>query len=130
MSTGTIAVMAEFKRASPSKGDIAGGVDAAQQAARYAAAGAAVVSVLTEPTWFKGSLDDMAATMNSALFAARFGATPEPVAFGSGRSGILTSDSCDHCVSPARSDELSSERRPRSSARHPPARDARQTQIL
>lgn len=56
-----LAVMAEIKRASPSKGDIAPGVDAAEQACRYAAAGAAAISVLTEPTWFKGSLADLAA---------------------------------------------------------------------
>ncbi len=54
-----IAVIAEVKRASPSKGDIAPGVDAAEQALRYAKAGAAAVSILTEPTWFKGSLEDL-----------------------------------------------------------------------
>jgi anthranilate synthase/indole-3-glycerol phosphate synthase/phosphoribosylanthranilate isomerase len=53
------ALMAEIKRASPSKGDIAPGANAAQQALTYALAGAAVVSVLTEPTWFKGSLLDL-----------------------------------------------------------------------
>jgi anthranilate synthase/indole-3-glycerol phosphate synthase/phosphoribosylanthranilate isomerase len=55
----TPALMAEIKRASPSKGDIAPGANAAQQALTYALAGASVVSVLTEPTWFKGSLLDM-----------------------------------------------------------------------
>lgn len=54
-----IAVMAEIKRASPSKGDIALDADAAQQAASYARAGAAAISVLTEPHWFKGTLEDM-----------------------------------------------------------------------
>ena len=53
------AVMAEVKRASPSKGDIAIGIDAAAQAVKYARGGAAAISVLTEPTWFKGSLEDM-----------------------------------------------------------------------
>ncbi|KAG8221349.1 indole-3-glycerol phosphate synthase-domain-containing protein [Butyriboletus roseoflavus] len=52
-------LMAEIKRASPSKGDIAPNANAAQQALTYALAGAAVISVLTEPTWFKGSLFDM-----------------------------------------------------------------------
>ncbi|KAL1527849.1 hypothetical protein AB1Y20_009226 [Prymnesium parvum] len=52
-------VLAEFKRASPSKGDIAVGLDAAQQALSYAVAGACTVSVLTEPSWFKGSLSDL-----------------------------------------------------------------------
>ncbi|KAI9574066.1 indole-3-glycerol phosphate synthase-domain-containing protein [Boletus coccyginus] len=53
------ALMAEIKRASPSKGDIAPDANAAHQALTYALAGAAVISVLTEPTWFKGSLLDM-----------------------------------------------------------------------
>lgn len=53
------ALMAEIKRASPSKGPIAMTTNAAQQALTYALAGASVISVLTEPTWFKGSLLDM-----------------------------------------------------------------------
>nr|P25170.1 RecName: Full=Multifunctional tryptophan biosynthesis protein; Includes: RecName: Full=Anthranilate synthase component 2; Short=AS; AltName: Full=Anthranilate synthase, glutamine amidotransferase component; Includes: RecName: Full=Indole-3-glycerol phosphate synthase; Short=IGPS; Includes: RecName: Full=N-(5'-phosphoribosyl)anthranilate isomerase; Short=PRAI [Phanerodontia chrysosporium]CAA39518.1 TrpC [Phanerodontia chrysosporium] len=53
------ALMAEVKRASPSKGPIAMNGNAAQQALTYALAGASVISVLTEPTWFKGSLLDM-----------------------------------------------------------------------
>ncbi|EIM80535.1 N-anthranilate isomerase [Stereum hirsutum FP-91666 SS1] len=55
----TPALMAEIKRASPSKGPIALSANAAQQALTYALAGASVISVLTEPTWFKGSLLDM-----------------------------------------------------------------------
>ena len=55
-----IAVIAEVKRASPSKGDIAPGMDAVAQAMNYARGGAAGISVLTEPTWFKGTLEDMA----------------------------------------------------------------------
>ncbi|KAG8829879.1 bifunctional tryptophan synthase trp1 [Serendipita sp. 399] len=53
------ALMAEIKRASPSKGAIALGVNAPSQALKYALAGASVISVLTEPKWFKGSLLDM-----------------------------------------------------------------------
>lgn len=53
------AFMAEIKRASPSKGPIALTTNAAQQALTYALSGASVISVLTEPTWFKGSLLDM-----------------------------------------------------------------------
>lgn len=53
------ALMAEVKRASPSKGPIAMNTNSAQQALTYALSGAAVISVLTEPTWFKGSLLDM-----------------------------------------------------------------------
>ena len=53
------ALMAEVKRASPSKGPISLTANAAQQALNYALSGASVISVLTEPTWFKGSLLDM-----------------------------------------------------------------------
>lgn len=56
---GPMALLGEMKRASPSKGDIARGVDAAQQGLSYALAGACTISVLTEPNWFKGSLDDL-----------------------------------------------------------------------
>ncbi|CAM9309235.1 unnamed protein product, partial [Discosporangium mesarthrocarpum] len=52
-------IAAEFKRASPSKGDIAPGLVASEQGRLYASVGAAVLSVLTEPKWFKGSLEDM-----------------------------------------------------------------------
>ncbi|KAI0787878.1 indole-3-glycerol phosphate synthase [Fomes fomentarius] len=55
----SLSLMAEIKRASPSKGDIAPFVNPAKQALLYAQAGASVISVLTEPTWFKGSLLDM-----------------------------------------------------------------------
>ncbi|KAI8618425.1 indole-3-glycerol phosphate synthase-domain-containing protein [Chytriomyces sp. MP71] len=54
-----VAVLAEIKRASPSKGNIAIDADAAVQAHAYAAAGAAAISVLTEPNWFKGDLEDL-----------------------------------------------------------------------
>ncbi len=60
-AAGPMALIAEIKRASPSKGDIAPGADAAAQGRIYAAAGAAAISVLTEPTWFKGSLADLLA---------------------------------------------------------------------
>ncbi|KAK0459078.1 anthranilate synthase [Desarmillaria tabescens] len=53
------ALFAEVKRASPSKGPIAPSVSSASQALTYALAGAHVVSVLTEPKWFLGSLQDM-----------------------------------------------------------------------
>jgi indole-3-glycerol phosphate synthase len=55
----TLAVIAEIKRASPTKGDIAPGLDAAAQAVAYAQGGAAAISVLTEPDQFGGSLDDL-----------------------------------------------------------------------
>jgi len=54
-----MALAAEFKRASPSKGDIATDVNAGEQAVTYASAGANIISVLTESRWFKGTLSDM-----------------------------------------------------------------------
>lgn len=55
------ALMAEIKRASPSKGLIDIEASAPAQARTYALAGAAAISVLTEPEWFKGSIDDLRA---------------------------------------------------------------------
>jgi anthranilate synthase/indole-3-glycerol phosphate synthase/phosphoribosylanthranilate isomerase len=56
-----LSLMAEIKRASPSKGIISLPTCAPAQARTYALAGASVISVLTEPDWFKGSIDDMRA---------------------------------------------------------------------
>ena len=56
-----VSLMAEIKRASPSKGDIDLHASAALQARTYALSGAAAISVLTEPQWFKGSIDDLRA---------------------------------------------------------------------
>ncbi|KAL2124005.1 hypothetical protein VTJ04DRAFT_370 [Mycothermus thermophilus] len=56
-----VALLAEIKRASPSKGVFALDIDAPSQARKYALAGASVISVLTEPEWFKGSIDDLRA---------------------------------------------------------------------
>jgi indole-3-glycerol phosphate synthase/phosphoribosylanthranilate isomerase len=52
-------VILEVKRASPSKGDIAPGLDAVATARSYAGAGAAAISCLTEGNYFKGSLKDL-----------------------------------------------------------------------
>lgn len=54
-------IIAEIKRASPSKGDICPDLDAAGTATQYEAGGAAAVSVLTDKTFFKGCLDDLKA---------------------------------------------------------------------
>ncbi|WP_203997123.1 indole-3-glycerol phosphate synthase TrpC [Micromonospora lutea] len=56
-----VAVIAEVKRASPSKGKLADIADPADLAGEYAAGGARAISVLTEGRWFGGSLDDLAA---------------------------------------------------------------------
>ncbi len=56
-----LAVIAEVKRASPSKGALAAIPDPADLATRYAAGGAAAISVLTEQRRFGGSLADLAA---------------------------------------------------------------------
>ncbi|EST05886.1 Glutamine amidotransferase [Kalmanozyma brasiliensis GHG001] len=58
-SRGLPGVMAEMKRASPSKGDIDPTAHAGAQALAYARGGASVISVLTEPKWFKGTLHDL-----------------------------------------------------------------------
>lgn len=60
-----VAVIAEVKRASPSAGPIAPDADAAAQAGRYEAGGAAAVSVLTEPSSFDGSFEDLAAVASA-----------------------------------------------------------------
>ncbi|CAK4032454.1 Multifunctional tryptophan biosynthesis [Lecanosticta acicola] len=54
-----LSLMAEIKRASPSKGIISLSACAPAQARTYALAGASVISVLTEPEWFKGSIEDL-----------------------------------------------------------------------
>lgn len=61
----SLSLMAEIKRASPSKGIISLETCAPRQAREYALAGASVISVLTEPEWFKGSIDDLRAVRQS-----------------------------------------------------------------
>jgi indole-3-glycerol phosphate synthase len=56
-----VRLIAEIKRASPSKGVFDADLDAARQAAAYADAGASAISVLTEPDFFRGSLADLEA---------------------------------------------------------------------
>lgn len=52
-------IIAEYKRASPSKGLINGTATVQQTVAAYQAAGVSAVSVLTDRDFFQGSLDDL-----------------------------------------------------------------------
>jgi indole-3-glycerol phosphate synthase len=56
-----LAVIAEVKRASPSKGDLNRDLDPAAVAGAYEAGGATCLSVLTDADWFAGSADDLRA---------------------------------------------------------------------
>ena len=56
-----LAVIAEVKRRSPSRGALAEALDPADQARRYEGGGAAAISVLTEPHHFDGSNADLEA---------------------------------------------------------------------
>jgi indole-3-glycerol phosphate synthase len=56
-----VSLIAEVKRASPSRGDLNADLDPAALARGYATGGAVALSVLTEPSRFRGSLDDLAA---------------------------------------------------------------------
>ncbi|MDQ6871807.1 MAG: indole-3-glycerol phosphate synthase TrpC [Gemmatimonadota bacterium] len=56
---GNVAIIAEVKRASPSKGVINSGLDLEQQVRAYEKGGAAAISILTEPRRFSGSNQDL-----------------------------------------------------------------------
>src|SRR5689334_5150367 len=60
-----INIIAEIKRASPSKGVINDKIDVAEVAREYEAGGACAISVLTEEDRFKGSLEDMKTVRNA-----------------------------------------------------------------
>ncbi len=61
-----INIIAEIKRASPSKGPLNPNLDVAQLAKAYKRGGAAAISVLTEPDFFKGSFADLEAARQAS----------------------------------------------------------------
>ena len=73
-----VTVIAEIKRATPAKGPLALELDAGRTAAAYAEGGAAAVSVLTEPDFFKGSLEDLERVAAGVLPVLRKDFTLDP----------------------------------------------------
>ncbi len=61
-----VSVICEFKRRSPSAGDIRTGADVAEIVGSYERAGAAALSIVTESSRFGGSLDDLDAARASS----------------------------------------------------------------
>lgn len=61
----SIRLIAEIKRASPSRGPLLQGMEVADLACIYEECGAAAISVLTDEKFFKGSLDDLIAVRRS-----------------------------------------------------------------
>lgn len=62
---GAVNIIAECKRRSPSRGVLRSAYDPVAIAAAYARAGAAAISVLTEPGFFDGSLDHLVAVRHA-----------------------------------------------------------------
>ena len=89
---GSLAVIAEIKRRSPSAGAIKEGVSALAQALRYCTAGASALSILTDGKYFGGTLDDL--TEVTAHFAQ------SPPAPGVSRSNPLPCLRKDFMVHP------------------------------
>src|SRR4030095_1799765 len=58
---GTVRLIAEVKKASPSRGVLAGDLNPVEVATAYATHGAHAISVLTDEKSFRGSLDDLRA---------------------------------------------------------------------
>ena len=65
LQRGQINIIAEIKRASPSKGVINDKIDVAEVARNYESGGACCISVLTEEDRFKGSLEDLKTARNA-----------------------------------------------------------------
>ncbi len=75
----SLSLIAEVKRASPSRGLLRGDLDAAATAQLYRDNGAAAISVLTEQRHFRGSLDDLSQVVAALDAYAAGGATRPPV---------------------------------------------------
>ena len=75
LSRTTMSVIAEFKRASPSKGRFPVNVEPADVARDYLTGGAAALSVLTDEPFFQGSMSDLSV----AALVAHTGPVPAPV---------------------------------------------------
>ncbi|MCC6465778.1 MAG: indole-3-glycerol-phosphate synthase [Planctomycetes bacterium] len=87
-------VIAEFKRESPSQGRLGAGASPAQTAREYEAAGAVAISVLTEPSRFAGSLEDLRearAAVGTPVMRKDFLVAPAQVleARAAGADGVL-----------------------------------------
>ena len=65
-----LSIIAEFKRASPSKGVINAGMDPSERAVAFEAGGASAMSVLTEPDHFMGSAEDLRAARSATSLPA------------------------------------------------------------
>ena len=70
---GSLAVISEIKRRSPSAGDIKAGASSLDQAKRYQAAGADALSILTDEKYFGGTLEDLRGV------TAFFSSVPSPL---------------------------------------------------
>ena len=63
--TDKLAIISEFKRSSPSKGEINASLDPVEQTSSYVKYGASAVSVLTDHRFFNGSISDLKAVRNA-----------------------------------------------------------------
>jgi indole-3-glycerol phosphate synthase len=94
-----VAVIAEVKRASPSAGAIAIDADPVLQATAYDTGGAAVISVLTEPTHFGGAMEDLRsvrAAVEHPVLRKDFLLDPDEIleARAAGADSVLLISSC------------------------------------
>ncbi len=65
-----LSIIAEFKRASPSKGVINAGMDPSERAAAFESGGASAMSVLTEPDHFMGGPEDLRSARSATSLPA------------------------------------------------------------